>query len=257
MTPFVVVGAGRVGNVFLRCARAAGREVVVPPKGAPLHATGGPLLVCTRADDLSDVVHATEPAARPDLVFVQNGLLAPFLARHGLAENTQGVLYFAATARDGRAEPGAESLFWGRHAEEIVGVLRAGEVPARAIADAREYRREAAIKLAWNAIFGLLGERFGEDVGASAAREEEVRVLSAELAPVLARALDTDVPPDLLAARCLAYARAIPTFRASVKELRWRNGALARAARAAGLRTPRHDAILGELGRSDVAPWLG
>ncbi|MFZ5478638.1 MAG: ketopantoate reductase family protein [Myxococcota bacterium] len=227
-----VVGLGRVGSVFARCARAAGREVDVVGRAGPI--VGAPAIVCTRADDLEDVIaRAASPA---DLVFVQNGLLGPFLAAHGLAGATQGVIYFAATARDGRAEPGGDSLFTGPRADEVVAILAAGGVPARAVPRA-EFAREAAIKLAWNCVFGLLGDTFGEPVGASAGRPE-VATLCDELGPVL------DVEPRELRTRIVAYARSIPTFRASVKERRWRNGAVATLARARGLATPLHDRLL-------------
>lgn len=45
--------------------------------------------VCTRNDDLEDVISRTPPARREDLVFLQNGVLGPFLDKHGLAKNTQ------------------------------------------------------------------------------------------------------------------------------------------------------------------------
>ena len=45
--------------------------------------------VCTRNDDLEDVISRTPPARREDLVFLQNGVLGPLLEKHGLAKNTQ------------------------------------------------------------------------------------------------------------------------------------------------------------------------
>lgn len=257
MTPLGIVGLGRVGSVFARCAHAAGRDVRVFERGEPVGALGGPIVVCTRADDLEDVIARTAPAARPDLVLVQNGLLAPLLARHGLSGVTQGVLYFAATARDGRAEPGGDSLLWGPHAGEVVAVLRAGDVPARVVPDAGDFRREAAFKLGWNAVFGLLGERFGEAVGETLARHDDlVAALCTELAPALGVAFGAEVPADALHERLVAYSSSIPGFRAGVKELAWRNGILARTARAHALPTPLHDRLLAELGRADVDGWL-
>jgi hypothetical protein len=48
-----------------------------------------PLQVCTRNDDLDDVIARTSPQRRKDLVFLQNGILEPLLAKHGLEGNTQ------------------------------------------------------------------------------------------------------------------------------------------------------------------------
>lgn len=45
--------------------------------------------VCTRNDDLEDVISRTPPSRREDLVFLQNSVLGPLLEKHGLAKNTQ------------------------------------------------------------------------------------------------------------------------------------------------------------------------
>jgi hypothetical protein len=58
--------------------------------------------VCTRNDDLEDVVSRTPEHRRGDLVFLQNGILGPFLAKHGLSRNTQALIYFA-VAKQGAA----------------------------------------------------------------------------------------------------------------------------------------------------------
>jgi hypothetical protein len=52
--------------------------------------------VCTTNDALEDVVlHAVAPHQRQQLVFVQNGMLLPWLATHGLQHNTQVLLYMS------------------------------------------------------------------------------------------------------------------------------------------------------------------
>jgi ketopantoate reductase len=256
----VIVGPGRVGSAFVRAAAAAGIPADVVRRGStgPLATPhpGVPIVVCARADDLDGVIRATAPENRADLVFVQNGMLLPLLRAHGLADATQGLVYFAATSREGPVEPGAPSLFWGPHAAAVVGMLAAGGIPAREVPDRAEFSREIAIKLAWNAIFGLLGERYGETVGETLThRRPLVDALAAELAPVLTAALRVDdpgtsVPVDLLVDRLVAYSSRIPTFRAAVKELPWRNGFLVAAARAQGAATPLHDRLLGETGHA-------
>lgn len=64
----------------------------------------GPIIVCTRNDDLDCVIEATPITRHPglpysreclpcfsltDLVFIQNGMLLPFLEERGLQDNTQ------------------------------------------------------------------------------------------------------------------------------------------------------------------------
>jgi hypothetical protein len=55
----------------------------------------GPVWVCTTNDGLDAVLEQTPPGRRRDLVFVQNGLLLPWLRRNGLQHNTQVLLYMA------------------------------------------------------------------------------------------------------------------------------------------------------------------
>lgn len=50
---------------------------------------GTKMQVCTRNDDLEDVISRTPPVRREDLVFLQNGVLGPLLEKHGLVKNTQ------------------------------------------------------------------------------------------------------------------------------------------------------------------------
>ena len=94
-------------------------------RGEPVHGPAGPIIVCTRNDDLQAIVDATpvdrrkggsagralpqpvstDPALRVrppslnpkprccptslDLVFIQNGMLQPWLDAKGLGANTQ------------------------------------------------------------------------------------------------------------------------------------------------------------------------
>jgi hypothetical protein len=56
----------------------------------------GPVWVCTTNDALEDVVlRAVAPSQRQQLVFIQNGMLLPWLTNHGLQYNTQLLLYMS------------------------------------------------------------------------------------------------------------------------------------------------------------------
>jgi ABC-type taurine transport system ATPase subunit len=56
----------------------------------------GPVWVCTTNDALDDVVlRAVAPSQRQQLVFLQNGMLLPWLTAHGLQHNTQVLLYMS------------------------------------------------------------------------------------------------------------------------------------------------------------------
>ena len=263
----VVVGPGRVGSAIVRAAASVGVSVRVVDRGGvagglgppapgidrPLDrvAVGTPVIVCTRADALPDVIAATPAGNRPDLVFVQNGMVVPLLASQGLPRPTLGLIYFAATSRTAPVTPGAPSLFHGPHAAAVAALLVAAGVPARAVPEWSEFAAEIGVKLAWNIVFGALGDRFDETVGETVARRRAtVEVLSDEIAPVLAHALDAAIPPGPLADLLVAYSVGIPDFRASVKELPWRNGWLSAYSEQVGIATPRHAALLADLGHA-------
>lgn len=252
----VVIGPGRVGSAFLRAAASQGVPTCALTRadlasGAAFENVppGSPLLVATRADALQAIIDATPEALRDDLVFIQNGMILPLLRQNRLDHVTQGLVYFAATSREGPVEPGAPTLFWGHHAVALARLLTAAGIPARVVDHPADAAWEIAVKLAWNVIFGVLGDQYGETVGETVGRRrDEIDALCAELAPVFSRSLGVRVDPASLAARLVAYSRAIPGFRAGARELPWRSGWVRDAARALGLPTPRHDQLLAALG---------
>jgi hypothetical protein len=241
-----VVGAGRIGTALHGMAVAQGGAGAWVRRGDPLPSAPGPVVVCTRNDDLPGVVAAApDPSA---LVFVQNGAVLPWLRDRGLGENTQGLLYFAVPHVGAPPDPGAPSLFFGPHAPAVVSLLTAAGLPARVLPSAQELANEVAVKLLWAAVFGLLGDLHRETVLASAARREEVAALVAELVPVCAVGLGSTVSAGEGTARVLAYSLALGSWRASVKEWPWRNGWLVRTAAEAGLALPNHAAACARLG---------
>ena len=56
----------------------------------PESSTSGPIYICTRNDDLEAIIEKTPLNRREDLVFLQNGMLSPYLESKGLLMNTQG-----------------------------------------------------------------------------------------------------------------------------------------------------------------------
>src|SRR5690606_13983845 len=94
---------------------------------------GAPILLAVRNDDL-DAVLARVPAHRHvDLVFVQNGMLRPWLAARGLSAATRGLLFMAVPRRGAAIEPGGESPFHGPHAQALLDAFRAAALPARVV----------------------------------------------------------------------------------------------------------------------------
>ena len=62
------------------------------PADAP---AGCPIFVCTRNDALDGIIEACPAERREDLVFMQNGMLQPYLDAKGLGDNTQALIYMA------------------------------------------------------------------------------------------------------------------------------------------------------------------
>lgn len=242
-----IVGAGRIGHALAAMAAAEGMDHAVVRRGEGVPDAAGPIVVCTRNDDIEAAI-ASIP--RPDdLVFVQNGALLPWLAARGLGQCTQGLLYFAVPVVRAPPEAGSTSLFFGRHAFTLAYLLGRGGLPARVLDSEGDLRNEITVKLLWASIFGALGDRDQETVLASAARREEVGALVAELLPVCAGSLGSTLQSEEVSDRILAYSVNLGSWRASVKEWSWRNGWLVAEAARLNLPTPNHTALLARLGR--------
>lgn len=221
-------------------------DVVLVKRGDPMPDVAGPTLVCTRNDDVAAVVAASP---RPeDLCFVQNGALLPWLREVGLGQTTQGLLYFAVPTVGAAPEPGGESVFYGRHAPTLVYLVSRACLPARVLASEGELLDEITIKLLWASIFGLMGDVHRETVLASAARRDEVAAFVHELNPVCQAGLGSTVAEDEITRRLLAYSISLGSWRASVKEWRWRNGWLAAEAAGRGLEVPLHTEACARIG---------
>ncbi len=239
----VVIGAGRIGQAL---AKAADCSLVTRHRGWYVldEAAGDPIAVCVRNDDLGAVLAQVPSHRRSDLVFVQNGMIDPWLEDHGLEGNTRGLLFFAVATRGGPIEPGGISRFTGPHANAMTRWIerlgpRAESIGRRAFAAAM------LEKLIWNSALGLLCTRFEVDVGTVLAdHADELASLSRELAAVGRVALDIDLDDAALLANLRAYSGSIPRFRAGLSEWRWRGGWFADTAHAHGLALPTHDALV-------------
>jgi ketopantoate reductase len=255
--PFTIVGAGRVGQAL--AAMGPGTDVLVR-RGEPVAGPPGPIVVATRNDALGDVVEATPPERRADLVFIQNGMLQPWLDARGLGANTQVLVFFAVatagdTPTDGKTylDPEGLTAACGPHAEAVAARLHAAGLSCSVLApDA--FRASMLEKLVWICAFMLVGARHGGcTVGeVERAHRAEVGALIGELAGAGAGALGVALAPRLEDRLC-AYARSVAHFPTAVKELPWRNGwflELSRAAQSSGRPDPcpTHTAGLKEVG---------
>ena len=112
--PAVIVGGGRLGEAFAKMG--LGEDVIVR-RGEAIPEGEGPIYVCTRNDALENVIKAVPESRQEDLVFVQNGVLMPFLEtklRPGLPI-TILLVYFAVAKKgeaplDGKTDANPEGL---------------------------------------------------------------------------------------------------------------------------------------------------
>jgi ketopantoate reductase len=235
----VIIGAGRVGT-----ALADMGGTVPVRRGQPLPDTAGPIIVCTRNDDLAGVIDTIPAHRRGDLVFVQNGMLSTWLAERGLSESTQALLYFAVSAVGDAPVDGGRTVVTGPHAAALCALLAAGGIAARTVSRA-EFRDEMVEKFLWNCTFGLLCQRHGATVGAVVEQHHDaLTALTAELLGICDRALGgVGLTVDPLVERLCDYSRSIADYRGAVKEWPWRNGWLVDQER-----TPLHMALLAAVG---------
>lgn len=248
----IVIGAGRIGTALheldpqsiVLIDRTQGWEVLA---GEP----GRPILVAVRNDDLDAVLERVPERRRVDLVFVQNGMLRPWLAERGLAATTRGLLFMAVAKRGDPIQPGPPSPFCGPRAAVVVDTLTSLGVPAELATPERFVALELE-KLIWNCAFGLCCELFAATVGEVVEqRADELRAVVAELLAVGERVFDVDLELDPLIERLCAYSRSIPDYRGAVKEWRWRNGAFVLAAEQHGVAMPTHARFLRATGHLD------
>lgn len=258
--PFVIVGGGRVGQALADMGSAQGVADALVKRGESVSGPAGPIVVCTRNDDLQAVVDATPPERRKDLVFIQNGMLQPWLDERGLGDATQVLVYFAVAKKgdpptDGKTDVNPEGLTaaYGPHAAAVAARLHAAGLSCKVL-DRPEFTKSMLEKLVWICAFMLVGARHGGcTVGEVESQHKgEVGALIDELAAAGSAALGVSLDAGAQERLC-AYARSVAHFPTAVKEFPWRNGwfyGLTQAAAAAGQPDPcpTHTAWLKEVG---------
>lgn len=164
----------------------------------------GPIIVATRNDALQSVVDATPPSRRQgvdrtalsktpsiprtDLVFIQNGMLQPWLDARGLGTATQVLVFFAVAAKgdapiDGRTDVNPEGLTaaHGPHAAAFAARLARAGLSCKVL-DRAAFDRAMLEKLMSICAYMLVGARHGGitvgDVAETHAQEVSYTLLS-------------------------------------------------------------------------------
>ncbi|KAI3777716.1 hypothetical protein L1987_47518 [Smallanthus sonchifolius] len=227
--PSIIVGGGRVGKALLEMG---GGEDLLVKRGEPVPIDfPGPILVCTRNDDLDAVLECTPQSRWSDLVFFQNGMLEPWFQSKGLGDADQVLAYFAVSKLgeppvDGITDTNPEGLTaaFGKWGSAVADRLHAGGLSCK-ILEKEPFQKQMLEKLIWICAFMLVGARYpGATVGdVEKDKRFEVVSLIGELATaaMAEKGIDFEVGIEL---RLLAYARAVSHFPTAVKEFKWRNG---------------------------------
>lgn len=252
----IVVGAGRVGAALAERGADRGAPCTLIDRERNWEALDGdpgvPILLAVRNDDLLDVLSRVPHHRRDDVVFLQNGMIRPFLRDNGLEQCTRGLLYLAVARRGDAIIGGGINWFTGPHGRAVAGWFTRLGLEARDV-DWPRFTYYELEKLCWLSILGPLCELHGETVGQVAEhRADEIEALADELRSVGRAALGVDAPLEHLVGRLVGYSLRIPDFRASVKEWPWRNGWFEAAARRYGVPTPRHREILAQVGKGHL-----
>lgn len=256
--PGVIVGAGRLGQALEKMGR--GRDIVIRRGENVPETSTGPIFVCTRNDVLDAIVDSTPASRREDLVFLQNGMLQPWLERKGLSAATQVLVYFAVAKLgdpplDGKTDTNPEGLTaaTGKWAAATAARLHSAGL-ACTVLDGEAFQKPMLEKLIWICAFMLVGARHpGATVGIV---EKEHRHEVVELINELAGAAFVETGTEFdsgIEDRLCAYARSVAHFPTAVKEFGWRNGwfyEISKGALASGKEDPcpLHTAWLTELG---------
>ncbi|RVX13402.1 hypothetical protein CK203_021140 [Vitis vinifera] len=241
VAPAVIVGGGRVGRALQ--GMGSGDDLLVKRGDSVPLDFAGPILVCTRNDDLDAVLEST-PKSRwsvhdfvydlfnlADLVFFQNGMLEPWLQSKGLSDADQVLAYFAVSKLgeppiDGKTDTNPEGLTaaYGKWASAVAGRLHAGGLSCKVL-DKEAFQKQMLEKLIWISAFMLVGARHpGATVGVVEKEfRSEVSSLIGELAS--AAAVEKGIVFDEgMEDRLCAYSRAVSHFPTAAKEFKWRNG---------------------------------
>ena len=246
-----VIGGGRIGGLL---AGIDNGQLI--RRGDPMVLTAGPIIICTRNDDLRPVLEqlpgmnawwdgGSVPPRASDLVFVQNGMLEAFFEEAQLSESsgiqvTKALLYFAVSTRGAEPVDGGRSVVTGPQAQAVAELLAQANLRCTVV-DAERYQLEMVEKYLWNCVFGLLCQRYECTVGEVVERHREsIAALIDEMLDQLEQAaLDWSFPENLsvrsatctaeraeLVERMCEYSVSIAAYRGAVKEWQWRNGYL-------------------------------
>jgi len=243
-----VIGMGETGRRLAAALATAGVETVPVTRERgweeALADPRGVRLLCVREEALAAALARLAGTPPERVVLVQNGWVRPVLG--AFATSTRGLLWFTSKGEFFRVL--RPSPFAGPAAERLAAALTAGGITAEAVG-AGEFAAREADKMGFNCLVGLpLAVHRLSLAEYLAQRPEEARALFEESVGAAAATLGVAVSPAwwpafLAAAEPLGFVRST-----AAKALEFRNGAVLRLARAAGLTAPVTERLLAAAG---------
>jgi len=232
-----IVGLGLIGQSLKRMLPQDDINVTIVKRGMQVPKSGtGPIYVATHNSDLPSVLEATPPNRLPDLVFLQNGMIAPWLETKGLQDNTRALVYFGASKNEMgelRIKDGGQTVVTGRYAAHMTWLLTQYGFKCQDL-QSTMFQQKIAEKLLWSTIFWVMCEALeGITVGqVVASYRPQVRELVAELLPLIevtlpaeaAEALEVEGATHNLCEYSNAICHAVPSVQMALAEFEWRNG---------------------------------
>lgn len=221
----IVIGAGRIGKAFklldpnvILISRDENWEYVQEKQK-------GPILLAVRNDDIEGVLNKVHSDNLDKIVFLQNGMLSPWLSQKGLGSNSRGILYFAVATKGDKPVCGTEqSIFSGDLAEEIVDWLNGIKIPAKKVSN-QELKSVEMEKLIWNSAFGVLCDAYGVSVGNVLEKHFDCfKKVVHELYVIAQNYQDLISSEEGLIQNLILYTKTVANYQAATKEWDWRLG---------------------------------
>ncbi|KAF5758058.1 hypothetical protein HanXRQr2_Chr16g0725011 [Helianthus annuus] len=193
----------------------------------------GPILVCTRNDDLDAVLESTPQSRWSDLVFFQDGMLEPWFESKGLIDANQVLPYFDVSRPgeppvDGITDVTPEGLTaaFGKWAADVASRLHAGGLTCKVL-EKEPFQKQMMERLLWISAVMLTGALVpGTTVGdvASEAHLFELAYLIPDMITASQDETGIEFADTGTFDRFLAYSRAVGHIPAVVEDFKWRNG---------------------------------
>ena len=219
ITPGTIIGNGRIGNMLFE--KNDKKDVLISRSDnyADKLPAEGPIYISTRNKDLEEIIASTPEHRRPDLVFLQNGILTDYLRKKGLEDNTQALLYVAVAKKGEEPIDGPEGYtsVTGRWGTDFKERMNKANLFCQVL-DKEPWLIKMLEKHIWICAFMAVGAKHGVNVGTvEASHRAEVQALIEEMVAAAEKETKVKFPAGVIDRLCV-YARSVAHFPTALKE---------------------------------------